>query len=59
MPKNKDSQAFNERLRAAAELLESIVDNRALLAGFRRTNVPVCSGSLANSRDPTRLPAVS
>ena len=57
MPKNKDSPAFNERLRAAAELLESIVENRALLAGVpedERTRLLRIAGELSRPDAITR-----
>jgi len=57
MPMNKDSQAFNERLRAAAELLESIVNNRALLAGVpegERTRLLRIAGELSRPDAVTR-----
>ena len=57
MTKHKDSPAFNERLRAAAELLESIVDNRALLAGVpedERTRLLRIAGELSRPDAITR-----
>ncbi len=57
MPKNKDSQAFHERLRAAAEILESIVNNRALLAGVpedERTRLLRIAGELSRPDAITR-----
>ena len=57
MPKNKDSPTFNERLRAAAELLESIVENRALLAGVpedERTRLLRIAGELSRPDAITR-----
>ncbi len=57
MPKNKDSQAFHERLRAAAEILESIVNNRALLASVpedERTRLLRIAGELSRPDAITR-----
>jgi NAD(P)-dependent dehydrogenase (short-subunit alcohol dehydrogenase family) len=57
MPKKKEAQALNERLRAAAELLESIVENRALLAGVpedERTRLLKIAGELSRPDAITR-----